>query len=297
MFRRAVAWYKRPNKSVVAEYVEAFIVILPLAFFIRTFFYGLYKVPTGSMETTMLVGEGFVADKLTIWFQPIKRGEIIAFNDPTYDYSTNPLINWWQRYVWGPSNWTKRVIGLPGEKVRLAVEDGKPVIYINDVKLDEPYVNNFPLMPVWLSGFPTLQDLYLAGENKNCKVPTYRSYDPNKPFDQQPFYRINPAHIDLKGWAPIRYPNTPLSTYHIPGDDEKEMVLGENEYWVMGDNRLGSWDSRGWGILDGILIHGRIKFRLYSFDSDESWFIVDLIKHPIDFWKRVRWSRCMQWVY
>ena len=41
-------------------------------------------------------------------------------------------------------------------------------------------------------------------------------------------------------------------------------------------------------------IHGRIIFRIWSIDSDESWWIVDLIKYPIDFWKRVRWSRFFQ---
>ena len=61
----------------------------------------------------------------------------------------------------------------------------------------------------------------------------------------------------------------------------------------MGDNRRGSFDSRGWGVLKGDLIHGRILFRLWSSDSDESWWILDLIKHPIDFWKRMRWSRCL----
>lgn len=53
-------WVRRPNKSTIAQYIETFVVVVPLAFVIRTYFYGLYQVPTGSMETTMLVGERFL---------------------------------------------------------------------------------------------------------------------------------------------------------------------------------------------------------------------------------------------
>jgi hypothetical protein len=80
----------------------------------------------------------------------------------------------------------------------------------------------------------------------------------------------------------------------------------------MGDNRLGSQDSRFFGPLDGRLIHGKIVFRIWSLDTPNDtvmfpsnfiekvyaffadWWIVDLIKHPIDFWTRVRWSRFFQ---
>lgn len=66
-------WIRRPNKSTVAQYIETIVIILPLAFIIRTFFYGLYQVPTGSMETTMLVGERFFADKFTVLFSDLKE--------------------------------------------------------------------------------------------------------------------------------------------------------------------------------------------------------------------------------
>ena len=63
----------------------------------------------------------------------------------------------------------------------------------------------------------------------------------------------------------------------------------------MGDNRLGSGDSREWGVLDGKLIHGRIVFRLWSIDSQESWWFVDLLKHPIDFWTRFDGPAAYKW--
>lgn len=59
------------NKSRLQHYIHSayqLFILLLIAFFIRTFFYGLYQVPTGSMETTMLVGERFLAEKLSVWF-------------------------------------------------------------------------------------------------------------------------------------------------------------------------------------------------------------------------------------
>lgn len=298
MIQKIRAWFNKPNKSTVHSWIEAAVVVLPIAFLLRTFGYGLYQVPSESMETTMLVGERFIADKFTVWFTPIKRGDIISFNDPLYRYSKNSFMNAWQRYVWGPSNWTKRVIGIPGDRVEGKIEDGKPVVYLNGVKLEESYVNTMPLIYVYKQ-VPTVQDLYLG----NCEM-SLRSCDPSKPYDQQPYYTFNPATIvDPKGqpegknliWdaankRAFSYPDVPLDN----GNDIFDVTLGDDEYWVMGDNRKGSYDSRGWGKLPGKLIHGRIIFRILSIDSDESWMIIDLLKHPIDFWKKVRWNRSFE---
>ena len=62
----------------------------------------------------------------------------------------------------------------------------------------------------------------------------------------------------------------------------------------MGDNRRGSGDSRSFGPVKRDSIHGRIVFRIWSIDSYESWWILDLIKNPISFWRRVRWERFFQ---
>lgn len=293
-------WYNRQHQ------IYQISITLLLVFLIRTVVFGLYQVPTPSMETTMLVGERFVADKFSVWFMPIKRGDIISFNDPNFNYSDNALVNWWQRYVWGPSNWTKRVIGIPGDHIEGKIEDGRPVIYRNGEKLNEPYLNKYPIVALWASE-PHLYNGYWIGDR-----PTYRSYDPTKPYDQQPFYRIDPFYIININHPQVPRLFEPQTPY--PGNiDTFDITLGENEYWAMGDNRLGSYDSRGWGKLDGKLIHGKILFRILSIDvptrvwswSDiifhptttwTDWMLIDLVLHPIEFWKRVRWSRCMQFV-
>ncbi len=262
--------------------VKEISVLVILAIAIRTFIFGLYQVPTGSMETTMLVGERFFADKLTPFFKPIAHGEIISFCDPSYPYSSNTYQNLFERYLWGPSNWTKRVIGIPGDHVEGKIEEGHPVVYRNGQKLDEPYLNKLDLVPV--------ED-------------GWRSFDSNKSFQDQPFYHLDPDVVhqyqrryERMGQSPVLHPGTPLPSY-CAGSDTFDVKLGPSQYWVMGDNRLGSDDSRRWGPLDGKLIHGRIIWRILSIDSNESWLFLDILKHPIEFWSRVRWSRCLQTVH
>jgi signal peptidase I len=269
--------------------LEIVFVVLPVVFLIRTFGFGAYVVPTGSMETTLLTGESFIADKLSYWMRDPEYGEIVAFNDPLYQYSSNKLLKNVQNFVWGPTNWTKRIIGKPGDHVQGKIEDGHPVIYRNGIKLVEPYVNAYPLIYVWKQDPRVLLTKPSAGDE-----PVPKSYDPAIALssNKQPFYRINPdwLYLSSQGEPMISYPGTAIEK----NLDEFDKHLGPTSYWVMGDNRLGSGDSRMWGPLDRSLIHGRIVYRVASLDTDESWWIIDLLKHPIDFWKRVRWHRCFQ---
>ncbi len=291
---RLVRWYKRPNKSAIADLVESLIVIIPEFFLIKTFVFGLYQVPTGSMETTMLVGERFFADKVTPYISKPQREEIISFNNPLHTYSNNWFINLYQQYVdWNVINYTKRVIGIPGDHIQGKIEDGKPVVYLNGQKLDESYLNSYPVISIFKPAQVSLRT-GIPGEIHR------RSYDPNKSYQDQPFYRLNSLEVARAkmylGGDNIFYPQTPAHDSYGKVKDEYDITLGSDEYWMMGDNRQGSFDSRDWGPLNikKAIFHGRILFRIWSIDSDESWWIVDLIKHPVDFFKRVRWSRFFQ---
>lgn len=313
------------QQSLISSITE-FVMLLLVVFLVRTFIFGLYQVPTGSMETTMLVGERFFADKFSYNFRSPRRGEIIAFNDPEFKYSENRLMKLFQRYVWGANNWTKRVIGIPGDVIRGAIEDGKPVVYRNGEKLDESYINAYPLIHVWLQDVNVLRkeiETELSSKfygrrvdqaaidhyvwQRLSKLQTWRSYDPAKPYHQQIFYDLDENRIyrDEEGNPEFRVPGTPLFPANGKTTPEETrnnwndgdvfyLKLGADEYWCMGDNRLGSHDCRFFGPIHEQEIHGRIIFRIWSVDSDESWWIVDLIKHPINFWKRVRWSRFFQ---
>ena len=268
-FNKFIKWWKRPNKSWLADNLHAIIVIVPLAVLIRTFGFGLYQVPSGSMETTMLVGERFFADKFTPLFMPIKQGDIISFNDPTYKYSNNGFTRWFQNYFYlGISNWTKRVIGIPGDTIKGVIEDGKPVLYRNGKKLDEPYLNKYPLLAIF-------------SHNPNNPL-EYRSYDSKVSYADQPFYKMTAYDVkagkkiaQLTHQKDLKRAGTPLEVdigFGLEKDaDVFKVKLGDNQYWVMGDNRLGSHDSRAWGPLNGEYIHGKVLWRLWAIDSNESW--------------------------
>ena len=292
-WKKYVAWRKRP-KNFIVDTIESIIVILPLVIIIKTFVFGLYQVPTCSMETTMLVGERFYAEKFFIRFTPPKYGDVVSFNPPAkvQKYSEDYYMELFQRYFdWRITSWTKRVMGVPGDHMVGKVEDGVPVVYRNGEKLDEPYLNQNPIIGVYI------QELEgVAGQSPLC----HRSYDAEFSVSdaRQPYYRLSPLEVArgkaYYGAKNILRPHTVSYDHKGRCVDEFDVLLGEDEYWMMGDNRLGSWDSRGFGPVQRKMMHGKILFRIWSIDSNEAWWILDLIKHPIDFWKRVRWGRFFQ---
>jgi signal peptidase I len=130
------------RKSGVREYVESLVVAFILATFIRTFVVQAFKIPTGSMEKNLLIGDHLLVNKVVyspslgrfedalLGKKPIGRGHVVVFKypeDPTRDF-------------------IKRVIGLPGETLEIR---GKQV-YIDGRPLDEASYVHFldpPLRP------------------------------------------------------------------------------------------------------------------------------------------------------
>jgi signal peptidase I len=121
------------RKSVLREYFESIVVAVILALFIRTFAFQAFKIPTGSMQTNLLIGDHLLVNKLVyspsfgpvedglLGKKEIRRGHVVVFKfpeDPTRDF-------------------IKRVIGLPGETVE--IKDKK--VYINGQPLEEPYAH------------------------------------------------------------------------------------------------------------------------------------------------------------
>jgi len=124
---------ERPNrKSVVREYAEALFFAVLLTVFIRTFVIQAFRIPSGSMENTLLVGDYLFVNKflygakvpftdmsLPAIRQP-KRGDVIVFK---YPEDTK-------------KDFIKRCIGTPGDKIEIKDK----VVYVNDQPIDEPYV-------------------------------------------------------------------------------------------------------------------------------------------------------------
>jgi len=129
------------QKSAAREYAEALAIALVLAIFIRTFFIQAYKIPSGSMEPTLLIGDHILVNKMIygfrmpdsilglqipglpygrylLNFEPIHRSDVVVFvfpPDPTKDF-------------------IKRVIGLPGDTIQ--VKNGH--VWLNGQTMVDP---------------------------------------------------------------------------------------------------------------------------------------------------------------
>ena len=193
-----------------------------------------------------------------------------------------------QKYVYGPDNWTKRVIGIPGDRVQGKIIDGKTAIFLNGQKLDEPYVNKFPIVKVQEEAYQLSKDLGFLSTSlrgipflKKFVSTKYRVYDPQFSIQSplQPFYNLAQEKLLPNTIAPIiLYPGTKYPSNQI--SDVFDVQLAEDEYWGMGDNRLGSYDSRGFGRIKKEMIHGKILFRIFSLRSPNS-LIYDIILKPL----------------
>src|SRR3974377_37485 len=121
------------KKSTLREYFESIVIAVILALFIRTFVVQAFKIPTGSMENNLLIGDHLLVNKFVVGptespierallpVRPIRRGDTSVFKCPEEP----------ERYF------IKRVIGLPGES--LEVRNKK--VYIDGKPLNEPYVH------------------------------------------------------------------------------------------------------------------------------------------------------------
>ena len=112
------------------EIVETLVLTLIIFFVIQTFVAQPYRVEQMSMERTLEPDQYVLVDKLTPRWDDYSRGDIVVFEPPPEWVEGGPQ-----------TPFIKRVIGLPGETVE--IRDG--AVYIDDVKLDEPYL--FDLQP------------------------------------------------------------------------------------------------------------------------------------------------------
>src|SRR5881275_170645 len=118
------------EETSFSEYLESLLVTVILALFGTTFIVQAFKIPSASMEGTLLIGDHLLVNKFVFggrgaWYEkllpyrPLERGDIIVFKYPFADH---------QHFV-------KRVIGLPGDRLKLVDGD----VFINGKRLYEPY--------------------------------------------------------------------------------------------------------------------------------------------------------------
>jgi len=226
------------RKSTAREYFESIVIAVILALFVRTWVVQAFKIPTGSMENNLLIGDHLLVNKFVFGPQlssterailpmrDIKRSDIVVFKYP--DEPERDFI--------------KRVIGLPGETIELRNKK----VFVNGVELQEPYVH-------------FLEASHMAGEVTS--------------FDVRERY------------GPVTVP--------------------KDQYFVMGDNRDNSQDSRYWGFLPRHYVKGKALLIYWSYDAGSDATtgtgagatvrqVFSVITH---FFTRTRWERLLHQIH
>ena len=225
------------KKSTLREYFESVVIAVILALFIRTFIVQAFKIPTGSMEENLLIGDHLLVNKFMFgptalqWerallpITTVKRDDVVVFK-----YPEEP-----------DRDFIKRVIGLPGE----TVEVREKKVYINGKALDEPFT-----------------------------------------------HFLQPAA-------------TPSEFHEITSFDVRErygpVTVPPNQYFVMGDNRDNSQDSRYWGFLPRDYIKGKALVIYWSYTSGRNDYeeegagaaLKGLGSVFVHFFTRTRWDRML----
>ena len=198
---------------------------------IRAFGVEAFKIPTSSMENTLLVGDFLLVNKAV--YGPIipglgirlpalrepHRGDVLVFNPPHEP----------------EKNYVKRLVGIPGD----TLEMHDKVLHINGAPLREPYVH-------YIDRSGDAVHPGMRWQSNHLIASTRRGYHPSR-----------------DNWGPL--------------------VVPDGEYFVLGDNRDNSEDSRHWGFVDRDAIRGRPWFVYYSFDPTAA--------VPTPWARAVRWDR------
>jgi signal peptidase I len=226
------------QKSTLREYTESIVIAVILALFVRTWVVQAFKIPTGSMENNLLIGDHLLVNKFMFGptassiehkllpVRDIRRGDVIVFKYP--DEPDRDFI--------------KRVIGLPGETLELRAKK----VYIDGQPLDEPYVH-------FLEPASDAQETTL--------------------FDVRERY------------GPVRVP--------------------EGQYFVMGDNRDNSQDSRYWGFLPRHYVKGRALMIYWSYESGREDYLDEgagatakrMFSVVTHFFTKTRWERLFHQIH
>jgi signal peptidase I len=252
-----------PPRSLLREYFESGVVTIVMALFFMTFVAQAAEVPSASMENTIFVGDRFLINKFifapgpVLPFLPqreIRRGDIIVFKYPSDINTSKEVVRYKTLFI-------KRVIGLPGETIHVI----GPHVYADGKLLPEYRV--------------TASDPRLGNDDVELKDLSYPPGERGDPYAV--FYSPSTINEDAtRADASSSFAYAVRKPYKIP----------DNEYFVMGDNRDNSADSRVWGTVPRQLVVGRAMFVIWSYDSAAP-KSDGRLGFLADFLNNTRWSR------
>lgn len=238
----------KKKKSIVREYSEAFLTAALVALLIRSFVIEAFKIPSGSMIPTLSIGDHIFVNKFIYGIRiPLTRKQIVKFKNPkrgdviVFIYPVDES-----------KDFIKRVVGLPGDTVRISGADvevnGKLLPHRNlDVEIDPENKRLLTIDKAEVANIPF--------------VPNYQGYN----FFEESIGDIKHIVQYEKGlWRPVY-----------------EVTVPDGSYFVMGDNRDNSADSREWGFVPEGYVKGKAMFVWLSLDKDQG---------------GIRWNEFGRWI-
>ena len=208
--------------------LQSLVYVLVVSLFVLTFTVQPIRIPSGSMEPTLLVGDFMLMDKQSVeghgggLLPPVRinRGDVVVFHDPVDDPSVHLV---------------KRVIGIPGDRIHLR----NGAVFLNGERLQKSYA-------------------------------VYREAGEDRYRDDFPDLHTMQAGVNPNWWIRLR------GLVH-----DGEVTVPAGCYFVMGDNRNDSEDSRYWGFVPRDAIVGKplliyFSWRQPELDRDDSKIPVDL---------------------
>jgi signal peptidase I len=224
------AFPPRTSKGL-REWTRSIAIALVLFVFVRTFVVEAFKIPTSSMENTLLVGDFLLVNKAVYGtripgteviipaLKEPQRGDVVVFHPPHEPQK----------------NYVKRVVGVPYDTLEM-----------RDKQL-------------------------------------YRNGDPvYEPYARHDDGRGDTVHPDMRWQSGFLIASTPPK-YHPTRDNWGPLVVPPEGYFVLGDNRDNSEDSRYWGFVSREEIRGEPWLVYYSF--------IPSAATPLPWMRRVRWAR------
>ncbi len=222
-------------KQEAVEWTKSLGVALVLFLVIRTFLLQAFSIPSGSMESTLLVGDYLMAnnaiygphvplvDKRLPGFREPRHGDVVVFR-PTYNQPVIDVV--------------KRVIGEPGDTVEMRAG----ALLRNGRTLDEPYVRDV--------GQPD-GEIPLDGRGGS------------------PAEGVDPEQYGFRNHLSLLPPGVNRQTYRPTRETWGPLVVPAGHYWLMGDNRDESLDSRYMGPIPRDVIRGKPMFVYFSYDKQD----------------------------
>ena len=215
------------------EWAKSLSLALLLFVLVRSFLVEAFKIPSGSMEGTLLVGDFLLVNKLVYGAEvPFTGKRLPAMHRPVY---RDILVFQWPEDP--TKNLVKRLVGLPGDTV--AMENG--VLVRNGTPQQERYASHT---------------------------------EPNIDSDADEFHWQRNFLVRQA---------IALPSYHPSRNNWGPLVVPPRSYFVLGDNRDNSLDSRYWGFVPDSLVRGRPMIVYFSYAPDST--------VSLDWIMRIRWRR------